>query len=266
MIAGLRQLLFVKDLFGRFVSPEVSAQLIAGQIKLGGEQRTVTILMSDLRDFTRLSEESPPEEIVDLLNEYFGAVVKASKQYGGIVNKFVGDSALIIFGAPVTMTHHAGRALATALAMRAALVEINARRCEAGLSPLRQGIGIATGSVIAGQVGSEDRMEYTVIGDAVNVASRLEALTKTLSACDIIVSGSTVAALDNPNLWQWADLGPLEVRGKVAAVHTYRLLGETRRAALSRLVPAIARRDPARNGNGVHGKESPAVPAGRGRS
>jgi adenylate cyclase len=266
MIAGLRQLLFVKDLFGRFVSPEVSAQLIAGQIKLGGEQRTVTILVSDLRDFTRLSEESPPEEIVDLLNEYFRAVVQASKQYGGIVNKFVGDSALIIFGAPVSVTHHAGRALATALAMRNALAQINVRRCKAGLAPLRQGIGITTGSVIAGQVGSEDRMEYTVIGDAVNVASRLEALTKTMPDCDIIVSGSTVAALDNPNLWQWADLGPMEVRGKAAAVHIYRLLGETRRPALTRLMPATMRREPAPNGNGAHGKESPvAIPAGRGK-
>jgi adenylate cyclase len=166
----------------------------------------------------------------------------------------------------VSVTHHAGRALATALAMRTALDQINVRLCKAGLAPLRQGIGITTGSVIAGQVGSEDRMEYTVIGDAVNVASRLEALTKTMPDCDIIVSGSTVAALDNPNLWQWADLGPMEVRGKAAAVHIYRLQGETRRPALTRLVPATMRREPAPNGNGAHGKESPvAIPAGRGK-
>ena len=224
MVVGLRQLLFVKDLFGRFVSPEVSDQLLAGQIALGGERRVVTILFSDLRDFTRLSEESAPEAMVDLLNAYFRAVVRAARAHGGIVNKFGGDSTLIIFGAPVAMADHADRALATALAMRAALENLNARRAEEGAEPLRQGIGINTGPVVAGQIGSEDRMEYTVIGDSVNLAARLQGITKDLPDCDIVFSDSTRAALADPAAWRWADLGTAPVRGKRQAVALYSLL------------------------------------------
>ncbi len=226
MVVGLRQLLFVKDLFGRFVSPEVSAQLMSGAIQLGGEQRRVTILFSDLREFTQLTEEHPPAAIVDLLNEYFRAVVDAAAQYGGIVNKFGGDSTLIVFGAPVAVPDHAERALATALAMRAALTTINAHRVPEGWTPLHQGIGISTGLVVAGQIGAESRMEYTVIGDTVNLASRLQELSKTFNG-DIFVSGFTWSALRCPDDWIWKDQGRIGVRGKQEQVQIYRLVNKT---------------------------------------
>jgi class 3 adenylate cyclase len=244
MVDGLRQLLFVKDLFGRFVSPEVSAKLLAGQIELGGEQREVTILFSDLRDFTRLSEERSPSEIVDLLNEYFQKVVQAARHHGGIVNKFGGDSTLIIFGAPVDMPDHADRALMAALEMDEALEAMSARRVSEGWEPLRQGIGINTGMVVAGQIGSEDRMEYTVIGDTVNVASRLQAMTKRMrttgepalslrrdegeGGTEIVFSASTMEALTDPEAWRWESKGSVEVRGKHEGVSIYRLIGESK--------------------------------------
>jgi class 3 adenylate cyclase len=227
MVGGLRQLLFVKDLFGRFVSREVSAKLLAGQIELGGEQREVTILFSDLRDFTKLSEQHSPAEIVDLLNEYFSSVVRAAGRNGGIVNKFGGDSTLIIFGAPVDMPDHADRALATALEMSEAMSVLSAHRKLEGWKPLRQGIGINTGTVVAGQIGSEDRMEYTVIGDAVNVASRLQAMTKRMKGCDILFSGTTLDALTNPLAWLWENKGFTDVRGKNDSVAVYNLIGKS---------------------------------------
>lgn len=225
MVSGLRQSLFVKDLFGRFVSPEVSAKLLAGQIELGGEQREVTVLFSDLRDFTHLSEQYPPAAIMDLLNEYFSNVIEAAQQNGGIVNKFGGDSTLIIFGAPVDIPDHPDRALATALVMQAGLDRLNAHRTQEGWPTLRQGIGINTGTVVAGQVGSDARMEYTVIGDAVNLASRLQSLTKDLPECDIVFSEYTLAGLSKPSEWLIKGLGPLAVRGKEKPVRVYGLLG-----------------------------------------
>jgi adenylate cyclase len=225
MVVGLRQLLFVKDLFGRFVSPEVSEQLLDGRIELGGERRTVTILFSDLRDFTYLAEQHPPEVIVDLLNEYFRQVIQAAQTHGGIVNKFGGDSTLIIFGAPVPTPDHADRALATALDMRAALEEVNAHRTQEGWQPLRQGIGITTGQVVAGQIGSESRMEYTVIGDPVNIAARLQELIKNRPGVDIVFSENTLAALADVLAWSWDELGELEVRGRQQPVQVYTLVG-----------------------------------------
>jgi len=223
MVGGLRQLFFVKDLFGRFVSPEVSAKLLAGQIELGGELREVTVLFNDLRGFTALTSERSPAEIVDLLNEYFGIAVSAASKHGGIVNKFGGDSTLIIFGAPMDMPDHADRALATALEMDAALEAMSAHRVQEGWKPLSQGIGINTGTVVAGQIGSEDRMEYTVIGDAVNVASRLQALTKRMKNCNIVFSQSTMAALADPGSLNWTSRGEVKVNGKKEAVTIYGL-------------------------------------------
>ena len=240
MVIGLRQLLFVKDLFGRFVSPEVSAQLLSGAIQLGGEQRHVTILFSDLREFTQLSENHPPAAIVELLNEYFHAVVAAATAQGGIVNKFGGDSTLVVFGAPVALPDHAERALATALALRAALTALNAHRVPQGWAALHQGIGISTGMVVAGQIGAESRMEYTVIGDPVNLASRLQELSKTFNG-DIFVSGYTWEALQRPSDWVWKDQGRMGVRGKQEPVQIYRLLDQATTAAAEQDAPLVDR-------------------------
>jgi class 3 adenylate cyclase len=253
MVGGLQQLLFVKDLFGRFVSPEVSERLLAGQIELGGEQREVTVLFSDIRDFTRLSEEHSASDIVDLLNEYFRAVVAAARKHGGIVNKFGGDSTLVVFGAPLDMPNHADSALATALELRQALDAINAHRVLEGWELLAQGIGVNTGQVIAGQVGSEDRMEYTVIGDTVNLASRLQVLSKDLTGCDIIFSESTLAALSDQSGWRYRDRGSVAVRGKQQGIRVF---------SLEEAVPFDSApppgTHPGRNGNSPDAEESAA--------
>jgi adenylate cyclase len=247
MVGGLRQLLIVKELFGRFVSPEVSDKLLTGQIELGGEQREVTVLFSDMRNFTHLSEEYPAPAIVDLLNEYFRAVVRAAREHGGTVNKFGGDSTLIVFGAPLDMPDQADRALATALAMRKALKKINAHRTKEGWEPISQGIGINTGSVVAGQVGSEDRMEYTVIGYAVNLASRLEQMTKTVPGADIFFSDSTLTALTNPRAWNYLEQSQIEMTDKQGRIRIYSLTGNQSHGE--------AAPRPARRGEGASDKQ-----------
>jgi adenylate cyclase len=195
MLVGLKERDFIKDTFGKYVTREIRDEILAGRVGLEGEQREVTILFSDLRDFTPWVEATEPREVVRDLNRYFGEMDAAVRQHGGLVLQFIGDEIEAVFGAPVPAADHARRAVRAALDMRARLSAFNAPREAAGRKPLHHGIGVHTGTVLAGNIGSGERLSYALVGDAVNLASRIQDLTKTAGA-DILISATTRAALD----------------------------------------------------------------------
>lgn len=184
---------FVRETFGRFVTDEVAQQLLDTPegLKLGGESRTVTVLMSDLRGFTPMSDKLEPNQVVQLLNLYLSRMVDVIMKYGGTIDEFIGDAILVIFGAPVTETpkKDAERALACAVEMQQAMKDVNAEVAEMGMAPLGMGIGLNTGEVVVGNIGSEKRMKYSVVGSPVNLASRIESFTL---GGQILISGSTL--------------------------------------------------------------------------
>lgn len=227
MLNGLRQEEVVRRLFSLYVTPEVAEHAIRYGAELGGHLTEATVLFSDIRGFTAMTEQLGPEGIIALLNRYFDVMSDAIVEYGGLVNKFGGDSLLAVFGAPLHPTpDHAAHAVQAAQAMLAALDAFNAEQAARSEPTLRIGIGIATGPVVAGNVGSEERLEYTVIGDTVNLASRLESMTKELEElkeldATVLLSSATAEALD-----VWSNLlpaGKINVRGKQAPVRVYTL-------------------------------------------
>jgi adenylate cyclase len=196
MVVGLEDRDFVKDTFGKYVTPEVRDEILAGRVRHEGEQREVTILFADLRDFTPWVEATEPREVVRELNRYFGEMEAAIRRHGGLVLQFIGDEIEAVFGAPVLASDHARRAVRAALDMRAGLRAFNAERAAAGKPPLRHGIGVHTGTVLAGSIGGADRLSYALVGDAVNLASRIQDLTKD-AGTDILISATTRGALDS---------------------------------------------------------------------
>lgn len=170
---------FVRDTFGRYVTEEVVTTLLdspAG-LQLGGERRQVTLLMADLRGFTSLSETLAPEQVIAILNRFLGTMIEVITQYQGTINEFIGDLILVIFGAPVWHAEHAERAVACAVAMQQAMTTVNAAQQQAGLPEVEMGIGIHTGEVVVGNIGSHKRAKYGVVGGPVNLTSRLESYT-----------------------------------------------------------------------------------------
>jgi len=225
MVQGLRERDFIKDAFGRLVTREVREQILSGEVKLHGESRVVTTLFTDIREFTRLSERYDPVVVVQFLNEYFAVIIEAVEIYGGTVNKFGGDSTLVIFGAPQHQPDHVSRAILASLEIRQRLGELNARRIARGDMPIHTGIGINTGEVVAGTIGSEQRMEYTVIGDAVNVSARIQGLTHQYLGYDILVSQATYEALGAArDQFRFKELGTEILRGKREPVKIYALI------------------------------------------
>ena len=179
MQEGLRQRDFIRDTFGRYVSPEVAQTLLESPegLRLGGEKREVTVLMSDLRGYTRFVEEGDPAVVVEVLNQYLGGMTDIIVEHGGTINEFVGDGIVAFFGAPLRADDHAERAAACALAMQVALVELNRALAARGRPRLDMGIGLNTGDAIVGNVGSEKRAKYTAVGTAINLAARVEGCT-----------------------------------------------------------------------------------------
>ena len=215
----------VKQLFGRYVSKDVYAVLMAnpGLARLGGQRREMSVLFSDIRGFTTVTERGQPDEIVGMLNEYFSSMVNLVFKHGGTLDKFVGDMVMALYGAPLDDPDHADHAVQTALAMIAELGRLNARWKEEGkYSGLDIGIGINTGPMIAGNIGSEAIMSYTVIGDAVNLGSRLESLNKQFGT-RIIISDATRQQLKGE--YECRPLGDVVVKGKTRPVAIFEVVG-----------------------------------------
>ena len=224
MADSLAEKEFMRDTFGKVVDPEVRDYLMSGAGKaslgeaLGGETREVSVLFCDIRSFTAMSEKMAAAEVVSLLNRYFTALGQCITAHHGIINKYIGDAIMAIFGAPVASQNSAEDAFAAALDMRKALEKVNKEFAEAGLPQLRFGIGIHTGPVFAGTIGAENRMEYTVIGDTVNTASRLESLCKTYST-DLLLSEAAAEKLSK--IRNLVFVAEAQIRGKSEAMKVY---------------------------------------------
>ena len=147
------------------------------KLQLGGEKRQVTILMSDLRGFTSVAERLAPEQVVTIINRYLGTMVDVILQYQGTINEFIGDAILVLFGAPICLEDHAQRAVACAMAMQLAMASVNAQNRDEGLPEVEMGIGMHTGEVVVGNIGSHKRTKYGVVGSPVNLTSRIESYT-----------------------------------------------------------------------------------------
>jgi adenylate cyclase len=196
--------------------------LLEGKVSLGGQSLPVTVLFSDIRGFTSISEQMDPQRVVALLNEYFTEMVDIVMNEGGVVDKYIGDAIMAIFGAPVPKPDDAVNAVRAAVKMRRALADLNERLVARGQPALRTGIGIHTGEVVAGNIGSERRMEYTVIGDAVNLASRLESSTKELGT-DVLISEDTYEL--TKHMIEARSVREITVKGRAKPVMTYEVLG-----------------------------------------
>lgn len=220
MVEGLVQREHLKETFGRYVTQQVADEILAGRIALGGELRTATVLFSDIRDFTKMSEQLSPVDVVSFLNEYLGAMVDCVLEHNGVLDKFIGDAVMAVFGAPLSQgtARDAENAVACALAMGRRLHEINQRRQERGQPPIRIGIGLHTGELVAGNIGSPRRMEYTVIGDTVNTCSRLEHLTKEYGQ-RMLLSAATAALVRSRFATREVGVVPIRGRAEPLAIH-----------------------------------------------
>jgi class 3 adenylate cyclase len=235
MVEGLRQREIIRNAFGRYVSPEVARAVLESPdgLSLGGRKRDVTVLMSDLRGYTRFAEHGDPSGVMEVLNDYLGRMADIVIAHGGTVNEFIGDAVFAVFGAPVEHPDHAERAAATALAMQRTMDELNDVNVARGRPRFEMGIGINTGEAVVGNIGSEQRTKYAVVGAAVNLAARVESCTV---GGQILLSESTTRYLG-----PLAEVAPpisVELKGLDTPVALYELRGLGGRWAQRREVGA----------------------------
>jgi class 3 adenylate cyclase/CHASE2 domain-containing sensor protein len=213
--------LSVRDIFGRYVSREVRDKILSGRIPLDGEVREVTMLFADLRNFTPMVEATPPKEVVKIMNRYFVEMAAAIREQKGLVLQYIGDEIEAVFGAPVPLPNHSRRAVKAALGMRSRLKSVNRRLVRQGYAPLRHGIGIHTGEVLAANIGGGDRVSYSLVGDTVNLASRLQSLNKQFGT-DIIISARTLAGIDKEI--EVKQLPPTPLKGKTKKIDIFAVI------------------------------------------
>jgi class 3 adenylate cyclase len=210
-----------KELIRRFATSEVADDLQQSGFAIGGRRVRATVMFADIRNFTALVETEPPEEIIDLLNDWYTLMFDAIISHGGSVNQIIGDGLMAVFGAPLPLADAAGSAVRAARDMIEMIELFDTERASAGKAPIRIGIGIATGEMVAGYTGTQARAIYTCIGDTVNVAARLEAHTKVARRA-ILVDGDTRAALGDAA--QVESLGPVQLKGKASLVDVYAIV------------------------------------------
>jgi adenylate cyclase len=240
-----RQRLWTKRAFQQFVSPEVVERLMdnPAALQFGGEVRNLTVLFSDIRDFTPYTERHPPQEVVQMLREYLTRMVDQVLAQQGTLDKFIGDGVMAIFGAPVPLANHAERACRAALGMIQELKTLQERWIAEGREPFKIGIGINTGDMMVGNLGSEQLFDYTVAGDGVNVGARVESLNKEYETTTaIIISEATYLAAQD--VLDVRRLGEATVKGKSRPIVVYELRG-VRETAERASVPAPLTKQPA---------------------
>ena len=210
--------------FSKFTNKTIAQKAASGELTLGGENRNATIFFSDIRSFTAMSEKMQPNEVVEFLNVYMTKMVDCVNKTGGVVDKYIGDAIMAVWGAPESSGSPASDALnavTAALMMRVELFKFNKERAAADLPPVKIGCGINSGPVVAGQIGSEERMEYTVIGDAVNLASRTEALNKPF-ATDVLITENTYNLIKDKIVVQ--EMPGVHVKGKTDAIKMFAVI------------------------------------------
>lgn len=212
----------MRDKFKNYFSPQIADGIMGNhdKLKLGGERREVSIFFSDIRSFTKLTENLPPQRLTDLMQKYFTEMTAEIEATGGVVDKFIGDAIMAFWGAPVDQLDKADRAVATAIKMINKLKILNEKWQAAGYPAIDIGIGINTGVAIVGNIGSKTRFDYTVIGDDVNVAARLERLNRDYKT-NIIISESTKKNLSIPVNTE--SLGLTRIRGRNKAIKIYKV-------------------------------------------
>ncbi len=218
-----REKRYLRGVFRRYVNDTVIEEILESSdgLSLQGEKKEVSVLFADIRNFTSRSEGISAEKLVSLLNRYFEGMVKAIESNGGIIDKFIGDGIMALFGAPLADKDAPLNAVRAALGMLAALESLNRELVEEGLEPIGIGVGVHTGQAVIGNVGSPERMEYTAIGDVVNTASRIESLTRKLDA-DILISADTFKAVGGAVRTEHR--GSEQVKGKAQLVEIYQVL------------------------------------------
>ncbi len=220
MIDGLRDRERIRDTFGRFVTPQIASAILEHPPVPGGENTEVSVLFSDIRNYTSICETMTPDRVIGLLNGYFTYMVEAIEKHHGLVYQFVGDGIMAVFGAPVKLADHASCAVHSALDMMEALDRFN-REKRSGHPPIRIGIGINSGSVVAGIIGTEQRMEYRVVGDTVNLAARIESLNKEFGT-EILISKGTANGLEGS--FRLKAFDPIRVKGKSQPVEVFEVI------------------------------------------
>ncbi len=221
MTLGLAERDRVKELFGRYVAPQVSDKIMKGEVNLEGESRRLSILFSDIRSFTAMSEQMSPAQVVTFLNNYFSEMVEAVFEQGGILDKFMGDGLMAVFGSVDDAPDHPRRAVLAALRMKALLGKINGVRSMEGKPPIAIGVGVHTDEVIVGNIGSRKRLEYTVIGDGVNTCSRVQTMNKEFGTTILITQTTYEEVKDE---FDCRLMPERELRGKTNALSLYEVL------------------------------------------
>lgn len=221
MVESLKEKEAIKEILGKYVSPIVAKQILKNPnlVKLSGEQREVTVLYADVRNFTPYAEKNEPEKVLLTLNEYFSVMIETISNFDGTIDKFIGDCVMAIFGAPLMQNDHSERAARCAWELKVRLQKLTEERKRKGESPLEIGIGLNSGSVVAGNLGSEKRTEYTVIGDTVNLAYRLKDIAK---GGQILMGPQTVEQLRGKV--KVLELEPQKLKGKSEPIPIYELL------------------------------------------
>ncbi len=222
MAHGLAERENIKTAFGKFVNKQLAELVMNNEVKLGGEKKEVVVFFSDIRSFTKISESMEPEEVVEFLNQYMTRMVHCITRAKGVVDKYIGDAIMAVWGAPLSSGNDVFNAVNASLMMRNELIKFNKERCDNKKPMIQIGCGIHCGPVLAGQIGTEDRMEYTVIGDTVNIASRIEALNKAF-ATDILITEEMAEKIKDK--FRIVPMQKIKVKGKSEPLQIYAVLG-----------------------------------------
>jgi adenylate cyclase len=236
MAGGLEDRERVRALLGRVVSPAIAEELLRRPIQLGGEEREVTVLFVDIRGFTARCEGTSPAEVLALLNRYLTRVTEAIEAEGGVVDKYIGDAVMALYGAPLANPDHAARAVRGALGILSAVALLNTELAAESEAPLAVGVGINTAAVVAGNMGSASRMNYTVIGDGVNIASRVEGLCPFYGAGILVSDATRVASPGMP----FREIDRVRVKGRIEPVVIHEPMGAGARTDLVAYAAALA--------------------------